>query len=508
MKTNSAESCKYREAPPKAGAMIEALRGIGYNTATALADIIDNSIAAGASNIDLNFHWDSIDSRIEILDDGKGMNPNELDLAMRLGEKNPLEIRTEGDLGRFGLGLKTASFSQCKRLTVASKKNDALSILHWDLDVIANDKEDRWILLEGAPQTLNNLCKERLSKLSAGTYVCWEVLDRIITTKFNTQDFMDLIDVVESHISMVFHRFLDGTYGKIKIKINGTAVKPWDPFMDGNPAKPWHAPTVKHPVDKYVEVECHVLPHKDRLTEVDFNKYQGPDGWTAQQGFYVYRGGRMLVSGDWLGLGRGRLWTKDEAHKLARIRLDIPVHGDSEWKIDIKKATARPPVRLRTWLIEMAEITRHRARKVFAHRGRIAPRTLKGNPLISAWNVDKNSKGIQYKINLEHQAIRAVIDGAGDLLPAVKAMLQVVQETVPVQRIWLDTEEQKETPQNRFSNHLPENLKEVLLDLFQAMTKYQGYSKESAIDILKQTDPFQEYEEMVDSLLDESNGVD
>src|SRR5690554_6134612 len=95
---------RFREAPPKAGAMIEALRGIGYNTATALADIIDNSITADSRNIEVFFHWDGADSRVEILDDGKGMTFDELDLAMRLGEKNPLEERLEGDLGRFGLG--------------------------------------------------------------------------------------------------------------------------------------------------------------------------------------------------------------------------------------------------------------------------------------------------------------------------------------------------------------------------------------------------------------------
>ncbi len=116
-----------RIAPPKASAMIEALRGLGYNTATALADIIDNSIAANAENIWITFDWSGEKSKITILDDGVGMSKAELDIAMRLGEKNPLSNRAENDLGRFGLGLKTASFSQCRRLTVATIGSDG-----WD----------------------------------------------------------------------------------------------------------------------------------------------------------------------------------------------------------------------------------------------------------------------------------------------------------------------------------------------------------------------------------------
>src|SRR5690606_14798597 len=111
---------RSRNAPPKASAMVEALRGLGYNTQTALADIIDNSIAAGASEVHVEFTWAERESRILCIDNGSGMTAEGLDRAMRLGEKSPLEDRTANDLGRFGLGLKTASFSQCRRLTVST----------------------------------------------------------------------------------------------------------------------------------------------------------------------------------------------------------------------------------------------------------------------------------------------------------------------------------------------------------------------------------------------------
>ena len=140
---------KSRNAPPRSGAMVEALRGLGYSTPSALADIIDNSIAANADKVDITFTWNGINSNICLIDNGKGMDDQALELAMRLGQKNPLDIRDDNDLGRFGLGLKTASFSQCRRLTVASKKSNVISCLRWDLDVLASNLNGEWTLLEG-----------------------------------------------------------------------------------------------------------------------------------------------------------------------------------------------------------------------------------------------------------------------------------------------------------------------------------------------------------------------
>src|SRR4051812_29449274 len=132
---------KVRHAPPRAGAMIEALRGLGYSTPTALADIIDNSIAASADKIDIQATWDGKQSIITILDNGTGMSDASLERAMRLGDKNPLDMRSKNDLGRFGLGLKTSSFSQCRSLTVASKFDGGISCLRWDLDVLSQAKD-------------------------------------------------------------------------------------------------------------------------------------------------------------------------------------------------------------------------------------------------------------------------------------------------------------------------------------------------------------------------------
>ena len=491
----------FRHAPPRAVAMIEALRGLGYSTATALADIIDNSIAAGARNVDLKFEWNGKESVIRIEDDGRGMSAAELDCAMRLGEKNPLDRRDENDLGRFGLGLKTASFSQCRRLTVASVGAEGLQCLRWDLDVLAASEGDGWHLLEGPDDSAAALVEEFGSN-AHGTLVLWEVLDRVVTDSFGEQDFLDLIDRVERHLAMVFHRYLEGTRPRLRLRIAGKPIAAWDPFLAGHPAKPWHSPPASFPGMPGVEVECHVLPHKDRLALKEYESAQGPDGWTAQQGFYVYRNERLLVAGSWLGLGQGRGWTKDEAHRLARIRLDIPNSADAAWKIDIRKSTARPPVEVRAWLAKLADETRSRARKAFALRGQ-APRTRSGEQVSQVWRSQQFSGGMRYRIDIDHPAVRAVLDDARALAPQVLAMLRVIEETVPVQRIWLDTAENRETPRTSFSGEPPAEVTQVLMVMYRNMVLLKGMSPAMARSRLLLSEPFQNYPELVGALPDQ-----
>jgi len=351
-----------RSAPPRAALLVEALRGLGYSTATALADIVDNSIAAEASRVDISFVWNGESSYITLLDDGAGMSDAELERAMRLGEIDPLGPRSQGDLGRFGMGLKTASFSQCRRLTVASKKSGEQreNCLRWDLDYLAAAKDHGWILLEGAAPGSEGLLGA-LREKSRGTVVLWEVLDRVVTAGYCEQDFVDLIDRVEFHLGMVFHQFIAGSARRVAIYLNVRPVPAWDPFMTSHTAT-WSSPeeVVVAPSGPVV-VQCHVLPHRDRLDEKQIARTGGPDGWTSHQGFYVYRNKRLLVAGSWLGLGRGRPWTKEEAFRLARIRLELTNGADADWKIDIRKAVARPPVALRERLTRLAEDTRERA---------------------------------------------------------------------------------------------------------------------------------------------------
>lgn len=488
-----------RSAPPRAMAMLESLRGLGYSTGAALADIIDNSISAGATEVRVDFVWDGPKSRVAILDDGRGMSDAELEGAMRLGDKNPLDSRASDDLGRFGMGLKTASFSQCRRLTVATVKAGERSCLRWDLDELAADPEGGWLLFEGPAKGSEPFLAD-LGDRIAGTLVLWEEMDRIVTSGYASEDFHDLIDAVEAHLAMVFHRLLQGPRAKFVLLLNGKQVAPWDPFMTGHPAKPWTSPTTQHKTPYgAVAVQAHVLPHRDQLTAAEFEANAGPGGWIAQQGFYVYRNERLLVAGGWLGLGNARAWNREEAHRLARIRLDIPNTADADWKIDVRKSTARPPVSIRPWLTLLAENTRERARRVFAYRGSPAP-AKGGAPIMQAWRVEHLKGGVRYRIDEAHPSVAAVLDSAGGLAPLVKSMLRVIEESVPVQRIWLDTAENKETPRTGFEGEPNDAVIEVALTLFNDLVERKGLSAEEARKSLARTEPFQKYPGLIETL--------
>lgn len=487
-----------RRAPPRADAMLESLRGLGYTAATALADIVDNSISAGASTVDIWLIWNGAASRVYVLDDGRGMSDLELEKAMRLGDKSPLDPRTADDLGRFGMGLKTSSFSQCRRLTVASRKDGALSCLRWDLTKLAKQPLD-WLMYEG-PESGSEGFLAPLDAKPSGTLVLWEDLDRMVTEGYTADDFGDLIDGIEAHLAMVFHRLIDAPRPRFRLTLNGQAVRAWDPFMTDHPAKTWSS----H-IDKFgtaagsIEIEGHVLPHKDRLTQDEFEDGAGPNGWIAQQGFYIYRNERLLVAGGWLGLGQGRAWNREESHRLARIRLDIPNTADADWKIDIRKSTARPPVSVRSWLTRHAEDTRERARKVFAFRG--MPMTGRGRtPVEQAWRVEHTTKGAKYRIDEKHPAVSAALDASGEHADVVKAMLRVIEETVPVQRIWLDTAENRDTPRTGFAGEPPEAVVQVLKTLFADMVERKGISAANARKSLLSTEPFQNYPAFVVAL--------
>ena len=491
---------KIRSAPPKASAMIETLRGLGYSTGAALADIIDNSISANATTINLKFIWNGSNSAILITDDGNGMTDSGLERAMSLGAINPNANRDDGDLGRYGLGLKSASFSQCRRLTVASIKDSITSCLRWDLDYLATTADGGWYLLEGADIRSGELIKNNLPAVH-GTVVLWEILDRIVTLGFTSQEFLDLIEKVDQTLGMIFHRFLYGTSPKLKIFINDVPVRAWDPFMSNNSFTMTSPEVSLQTPAGVVKVRGYVLPHKDQLTSEEYEKNGGPEGWNSQQGFYIYRNNRLLVSGGWLGLGTRRSWTREESHRLARISVDITNSSDSDadWKIDIRKSIARPPVSIRPMLVRFAEDIRFKARRVFAHRGAYNM----NNPreeIHNAWRSETFKGGIRYRVDLEHPAIKSIIESAGVMKPQIKALLRIIEETVPVQKIWLDTAEAKETPRTGFAEQSSESIIEVLSAVYEDLTIRRGMSSEAAKKTLLSSEPFNHYPTLISNL--------
>lgn len=454
------DNTKFDRALPGASALLESLRGVGYSTWTAIADLVDNSIAAEALRIRIDFVWCGADSFVRILDDGQGMDAAALVAAMRPGSRNPRESRGSKDLGRFGLGLKTASLSQCRVLTVVSKTANGTVSRHWDLDHV--DRVDDWQLLKGVPQT----CGDEVlfpADVGAGTLVLWTRLDRLVGSSDESdvdarERFFETARHVERHIAMTHHRFLEGVKPSLQIFFNGEGeqarVKPWDPFMQ------WHPATIASPPERIsfggrqIEVQGFVLPHRDRLTSDEFEAGGGPEGWLAHEGFFVYRAERLLVYGGWLSLGAGRRWARDDLHRLARIRIDIPNTTDADWKIDIRKSLAIPPAAVRSRLRGLTERVRADAREVLAHRGGRGSRTM-AEPLTRAWTAHESSRGISYLIERTHPSVKRVLDAHPDTVTLIEDMIRVIEATVPVQRIWLDATERGDV-HNSFGTERPD----------------------------------------------------
>lgn len=490
----------FRNAPPVAAAMIESLRGLGYTTATAVADIIDNSVSADATEVDVRFDWAENKSRVVIRDDGKGMTDKELEAAMRLGATDPRTVRRISDLGRFGMGLKTASFSQARRLTVASRRaGEAIACLRWDLDKLDEESGGGWPLFEGCHPGSEEFLRP-LDDMRQGTIVLWEDLDRLVSPGFGPQDMIDLVEVVDRHLSMTYHRLIDAPPSLV-IKLNGKKLSGWDPFLTGHPGKALESAEFRLLHTSGVTVQEHVLPHKDMLKPLEAEVAAGPAGWTSQQGFYIYRNRRLLVAGGWLGLGeRNRQWIRDEPHRLARIRIDIPNSADAEWKINILKSTASPPVILRPQLQRIASETRERARMVFAHRGHMLPSSSRSQGVRDVWDAVKTRNGTAYRISRDHELVATLLARSGPLRTDLLAMLRMIEETVPVQRIWLDTAEDKETPATGFAGASDEEIMGPLTSLFHALVLHSGLTEQQARDRLKRTPPFDRHLGLIDAL--------
>lgn len=490
-----------RQCPPAASCTLESLRGLGYTLPTAIADLVDNSIAAGATEVDVQVEWHAAQSWICVIDNGRGMNDEALESAMRLGVLDPRAARTPSDLGRFGLGLKTASFSLGRRLTVASKPAGGLvSCLRWDLDLLRNEPGAGWELFEGSADGSHDRIAHAAS-MPHGTAVLVENLDRVIGDEFRTQDMLNLLDELEAHLAMVFHRMLTPVHPGFCLRLNGRSIPGWDPFLTGHPGKALESPEYTRLNNSTVRVRLHVLPHRDLLTEDEFTKAGGPNGWIEQQGFYVYRNKRLLVAGGWLGLADGgRTWTQDEPHRLARIRLDILNSEDAEWRIDVRKSMARPPARLRRTLVRLGREAREKARRAFAGRGVTIRAETTKERVPDPWNSVRSTSGTSYKIAHDHDLIASLLDRAGPLKPELLVVFKLLEATLPVQRIWIDTAEEKETPRTGFVGSSDDEILDIMRPLFQALIAYSKLSPVEARDRISRTPPFGAYGHLIDSL--------
>lgn len=410
---------------PDPKSTINSYRSFGYNLSTAIADIIDNSISADAKNIYLEYKWKGKDSYISILDDGIGMNKEDLVLAMTPGSKDPEEERNEKDLGRFGMGLKTASFSQCKRLTCITKSKNYATIKRcWDIDFIIKEAGE-WQLLDFVS---DNKFLERVDSYESGTMVIWEKLDRIVGNAEETNEgvkhaFYQEMTTVQEHLSLVFHKFIENK--RIRIFFQNEEIKPYNPFLLNLSPKPEMGLPERF---ENVEITYFILPHMSEIENNGYEESGGSLGWFQGQGFYIYRGDRLLVAGDWLGVEKKR-----DFSKLARIAVNFSNSSDFDWHLDIKKSTATPPIGIRRELSRIAKMAIMKSAKRYNWRGQkitIGPVGTSYEPL---WTDIKNREGVKkYKINRKHPIIVSILKNENVL---INKALKLLEDNVPIELI-------------------------------------------------------------------------
>lgn len=414
------------EVPPVASQLMQSLRSIGYTTDAAIADIVDNSIGAEARRIEIAFAH-TPEAFVTVLDDGRGMTAPNLVAAMQYGSRDPRAERTGADLGRFGLGLKTASLSQCRRLTVASKRDGEISLGVWDVD----ECEQRGCWWLGTPSS-DVLPPEILTKLEAresGTAVIWQQLDRLLGSG-SGQAKRNLDEVLTSagdHLALTFHRFLTGEVGSgLTITLNGRPLPAYDPFLVGHVrGQALHAE--QFPVEGHtVTVSPFVLPLPSRLKAAELDRAGGHERLKTGHGFYIYRGGRLVVPGGWF-----RIVPSDDLIRLARIRVDVPVSLDHLWKVDVRKAVAEPPAVLRPHLKRIVGQTALRARRVYTHKGTPAH----DDGQVPIWRRQDGRDGFaSWKLNRDHPFVSTALrDGAtpGD----VKQLFDMAERLLPLHDI-------------------------------------------------------------------------
>ena len=479
--------------PPYAPVLMESTRAIGYSIESAVADIIDNSIAAKAKSIDIFFDTNSTPF-IAIIDDGVGMDSSTITEAMRYGSTSPTEQRDANDLGRYGLGLKTASLSQCRRLTVVSKQGNSYEARRWDLDYILHTKQ--WSLEQLTEEEMQALpAISHLNSKEHGTLVLWQKLDKIQLGGLSVEKSVESkMQSTKEHLELVFHRFLAGEgSAKLKIAINNIKLEPFDPFFAAKSTKVMDDERIDLPGrEGRVIVKPYVLPHPSNMTEEELKKYGGKDGLRNLQGFYIYRNKRLLTWGTCF-----RLRKMDEFSKLARVMVDIPNSLDDLWTLDVKKSTAYPPEIVKTRLKELLKNITAGSKRTFGFRQR---KEVADN-ITHVWEKIETREGVKYAVNLEHPILESLNSKLDEESKAMLSQyIETIQNNLPFNNLHYDMHSDV-----KIKKDSEEDEKERVIAMARVIIKEAIANEhiEDTMDGFETVEPFMDYLEDINELYKE-----
>lgn len=414
------------EVVPPSVNLLESMRSVGYSLEAAIADLIDNSITAGAHHIVIDA--DVVDGKyLAILDDGRGMTSVVAREALRLA--GSVGDREDSDLGRFGLGLKTASLSQARCLTVITKRAGTITALRWDIDFVR--ESGQWLLIVLDETDLSDLpLWVQFDAQPSGTLILWNELDLLLGDTASPGTFLaERLGGVRSSLALIFHRFLADRRNRLNIAINGIALQPVDPFLSDSPKTQRTAPETLQIGGAEVRIEGFTLPHPSSLTPKERQRPDLSEAMREAQGFYVYRNRRLISHGHWYGLAR-----MNELSKQTRIQVDVPTSLDALWQLDIKKSQAVPPQSFKLRLRQIIDQILDRGHRVHTFRGR-----RESTEVAHVWTKLKTRDGFGYEVNLESPLVESVLSRLdADDAERVVDLLQTVANTFPVMDAYVE----------------------------------------------------------------------
>ncbi|MCC7411785.1 MAG: ATP-binding protein [Gammaproteobacteria bacterium] len=477
---------------PIPGDLVESLRDFGYTLPSALADLVDNSLTAKATEIEAYLEADGPDSYVAVVDNGRGMDQKTLVEAMRMGTKGPLAARSDNDLGRFGLGMKTASLSQGTRLTVITKASDRPTLVRrWDVGHIR--KSAKWELLTD-PTAIAAPFVDKIDGMCSGTAVIVEDLDRATYLKVAAsevkQHFGRSLDSVRRHLAMVFHRFIEDG---VTICLGSTALPAWDPFLKKQSTKL----ATEHfaLLGKTIDIVPYVLPHHSHLTDEQHDDAAGPNGWNAHQGFYLYRCRRLILPGSWLNLHL----RKEEHFKLARIQVDLPNSMDAEWHLNVTKSQVAAPAALRDDFARVARNVRSQAAAVYRIRGeRHAPSNAPPHRFV--WKREESRGAVRYRIDRTHPVVQALLHGGCEHAGLLGEMLELIERTVPIATMLQDPVKSLEGAALESDEKAAEQFVDMMLHAERFLIS-AGKTPADARQIVMNAEPFVHFREVLSDML-------
>ena len=446
------------------------IRSIGYTFPSAVADIFDNSISANASKIMVYSDPREEEPYFQIIDNGHGMSRNELENAILLGSNRDDKEENSTELGRFGLGLKTASLSQCRSLTVVSKKYGRIRAIVFDVDHI--EKVNEWEMILLSEDEINNIPNIQILKaLPTGTMVMWKKFDRLEVSADNfVNSFQKIVESTTKHCEFVFHRF----YDHIEILFNEKRVERRDPFLkDFFPNTQFGQvyPLVLTSFEDEGSVTPYTIPYANQLSPEQKRLLGNPKSIYDDQGFYIYRNKRLILWGTWF-----RMDIKSELHKHSRVQIDIPSSWDSIWDLDVKKSSARIPDILKQRIRAALSETIEKSKKI--SRGKARAEVAEDNPV---WLQVRYRDGTKFQINRESPVYKKLLElSPPESKKLLEHFINQVENYIPKNRIIYDSAESRQI----YNGNNEEDL-EKLEESFFELLKIIGQTESNALNLLR-----------------------